>query len=340
MDPVRAAAVQATPVFCNLAGSTEKACRLIEEAGSNGAQLIAFPEAFIPTYPDWVWRSAPWSAGASERFGLLLDNSVVVPSNVTDDLGEAARRAEAFVCMGVNERAAHGGTLYNTLLYFGPDGRLLGKHRKLMPTGGERVVWGMGDGSGLKVFETSFGRVGGLTCWEQYMPLARYFMYSQGMDILIAPTWDNSEAWLCTLRHNAREGRVWVIGVAPVLRGWDVPDDFPGRAELYGWGEDWMSRGFSAIADPDGNLVAGPLAEEEGILYADLDIDRARMSRLEFDPVGHFSRPDVFQLTVNTSERGPVNVRYDDELGEPGEAHFDAITLTSGGDGVSGGTGS
>lgn len=306
MDRVIAAAVQATPVWCDRDASVDKACTLIAEAAQNGARLIALPEAFIPTYPDWVWRSAPWSEGAAERFGRLLDNSVVVPSAATETLGDAARSAGAYVCIGVNEREEHGSTLYNTLLYFGPDGSLLGKHRKLMPTGGERVVWGMGDGSGLGVIETPFGRIGGLTCWEQYMPLARYAMYGQGMDVLIAPTWDNSEAWLCTVRHNAREGRVWVVAVAPVLRGSDVPDDFPSRKRLYGGAEDWMCRGLSAISDPDGNLVAGPLVEEEGILYAELDIDRARASRLEFDPVGHFSRPDIFQLTVNTGARVPL----------------------------------
>jgi nitrilase len=306
MDRVIAAAVQATPVWCDRDASVEKACSLIAEAAGNGAALIALPEAFIPTYPDWVWRSAPWSEGAAERFGKLLDNSVLVPSAATERLGDAARSAGAYVCIGVNEREAQGSTLYNTLLYFGPDGRLLSKHRKLMPTGGERVVWGMGDGSGLRVIETPFGRVGGLICWEQYMPLARYAMYGQGIDVLIAPTWDNSDAWLCTVRHNAREGRVWVVAVAPVLRGSDVPDDFPGRKRLYGGPEDWMCRGFSAISDPDGNLVEGPLVEEEGILYAELDIDRARASRLEFDPVGHYSRPDIFQLTVNTGARVPV----------------------------------
>jgi nitrilase len=201
--------------------------------------------------------------------------------------------------MGVNERDPTGSTLYNTQLYFGPDGRLLAKHRKLMPTGGERLVWGMGDGSTLEVIDTPFGRVGGLTCWENYMPLARYAMYAKGIDVWCAPTWDNSDGWTSTLRHIALEGRVFVIGVAPLLRGSDVPDDVPGRQEVWGGEDDWMCRGGTAIVGPGGDLLAGPLMEEEGILYAELDAATARRSRAEFDPVGHYSRPDVFRLSID-----------------------------------------
>jgi nitrilase len=305
-QPVVAAAVQATPVFLDLDASVAKACSLIAEAATNGAGLIVFPETFLPTYPDWVWRAAPWADGGA-LFGRLVENSVIIPSPATEALGRAARKARAFVSMGVNERDPNGSTLYNTQLYFGPNGALLGKHRKLMPTGGERLVWGMGDGSTLAVFDTPFGRLGGLTCWENYMPLARYAMYAQGVDVWCAPTWDNGDMWVSTLRHIAKEGRVFVIGVAPLLRGSDVPADIPGRDELWGGSDDWMCRGYSAIVDPRGKLLAGPLVEEEGILYAEVDASVARAARQEFDPVGHYSRPDVFRLTVDREARPPIS---------------------------------
>jgi len=299
-QPVIAAAVQATPVFLDREATVDKAVGLIAEAADNGARLIVLPEAFVPTYPDWVWRARPWTDG---WYGRLLENSVTLPSPASDALGRAARAAGAYVCIGINERDPDGATLFNTVVYFGPDGTLIGKHRKLMPTGGERLVWGMGDGSTLPVFATPFGRLGGLTCWENYMPLARYAMYAQHIDIWCAPTWDNSDVWVSTLRHIAKEGRVYVLGVAPLLRGSDVPADLPGRDDMYGGEEDWLSRGFSTIVAPDGEILAGPLVGQEGILYAELDAAIARESRMQFDPVGHYARSDVFQLVVDGGHR-------------------------------------
>jgi nitrilase len=320
MRTVTAAAVQATPVFLNRDATVDKSVKLIREAGSNGAGLVVFPETFIPTYPDWVWRAPAWDRASDALYGRLLENSVVVPSPATDALARAARRSKVYVSMGVNEREEHGGTVYNTQLYFSPQGALLGKHRKLMPTGGERLVWGYGDGSTLVVFDTPFGRLGGLTCWENYMPLARYAMYAKGIDIYCAPTWDNSDMWVATLRHIAKEGRVHVIGVAPLLRGSDVPDDVPGRHELWGGDDDWMSRGYSTICGPSGEILAGPLLEEEGILYAELDVERARGTRYQFDPVGHYSRPDVFRLVVDESARTPAEVSLASGNGQPSGA--------------------
>jgi nitrilase len=306
MEKVTAAAVQATPVFLHHDETVDKACRLIKEAGSNGAGLVVFPETFIPAYPDWVWRAGVWDEISEALYARLYENSVVVPGPATEALAKAATRAKAFVSIGVDEREEGSGTIYNTQLYFGPDGSLLGKHRKLMPTGGERLVWGYGDGSTLVSFDTPFGRLGGLTCWENYMPLARYAMYSQGIDVWCAPTWDSGDMWVATLRHIAKEGRVYVIGVAPLLRGSDVPKDVPGSGKLWRGKNDWMSRGFSTIVGPDGEILAGPLVEEEGILYAEIDAARARASRHQFDPVGHYSRPDVFQLVVQTHANRPV----------------------------------
>jgi nitrilase len=297
---ITVAAVQATPVFLDRDATTAKACSLIKETASHDARVVLFPETFIPTYPDWVWRLPAWSDGPYvER---LYDQSVTVPGPVTEQLGEAAREAEAVVAVGVNER--DGGTLYNTLLYFDVDGSLAGRHRKLMPTGGERTIWGYGDGSTLDVVRTDFGVVGGLICWENYMPLARAAMYAKGVDIYLAPTWDNSDTWLATLRHIAKEGRLHVIGVAPVLRGSDVPAAL--RGEIYGGEDDWMSRGGSAIIAPSGEVLAGPLQEQEGILYASFDPELERVNRRMFDPVGHYARPDVFSLSVDTRPRRPV----------------------------------
>src|SRR5215471_15477155 len=247
MTAVKVAAVQAAPVFLDRDATVEKASILIKEAAGNGAELIAFPETFVPTYPDWVWRTPPWSdRGWYER---LFDQAVEVPSPATEALGKSSRQAQAYVVVGVNER--DGGTLYNSVLYFGPDGALLGKHRKLMPTGGERLVWGSGDGSTLPVFDTPLGRIGGLTCWENYMPLARYAMYAQGIDIYVAPTWDNSDMWVPTVRHIAKEGRLHVIGVTFCLRAGDVPADLPGRDDLYPNADGWLARGNSCVAGPE-----------------------------------------------------------------------------------------
>ena len=305
MSKIVAAAVQAAPVFLDRDATIEKAVILTKEAAGNGAELIAFPETFVPTYPDWVWRTTPWADG--EWYERLFDQSVDVPSAATEVLAKAARHSRVYLVVGVNER--DGGTLYNTVLYFAPDGTLLGKHRKLMPTGGERLVWGQGDGSTLSVFDTSFGRLGGLTCWENYMPLARYALYAQGIDVYVAPTWDNSDMWVPTMRHIAKEGRVHVIGVTFCLRASDVPADLPGRDDLYARDDEWLAKGNSCIVGPEGELLAGPLEGSEGTVYAELDVEAARRSRREFDPVGHYGRPDVFRLLVDTEEKPPTAIR-------------------------------
>jgi nitrilase len=305
------AAVQATPVFLDGPATAAKACRLVKEAAAEGARLVVFPEAFIPTYPDWVWRRRPWDDGAADWFGRLFDNSVSIPGPITDALGAAALEADAYVAIGVNERDEAGGTLYNTLLFFGPDGTVLGKHRKLMPTGGERLVWGTGDGSGLQVYDTSFGRLGGLLCWENYMPLARAALYGQGVEVYLAPTWDNSDEWVPTLRHIAKEGGCHVIGVTPCLRGSDVPSDIPGRDEIYGDETDWMSRGNTTIVAAGGKIVAGPLSGEEGILYAELDMDGLKQQKRMFDTAGHYARADVLRLVVDRRAKLPATYLRD-----------------------------
>jgi nitrilase len=300
METAKVAAVQASPVFLDRDGTTAKACTLIEKAAADGAGLIVFPETFIPTYPDWVWRTVPFSEQSQRLFARLLDQAVVVGSETTDTLAQAAIDANAYVCIGINEREEHGSTLYNTQLYFAPDGSLIAKHRKLMPTGGERLVHGQGDGSTLEVLDTPFGRLGGLTCWENYMPLARAAMYAQGIEIYLAPTWDNDDVWVSSMRHIAKEGRMFVVGVNFCIKGSDVPASVPYRDEVYGGPDDWLSKGNSVIVGPTGKILAGPLVGEEGIITAEIDVAEARAVRHQFDPVGHYARPDVLQLHVNT----------------------------------------
>jgi nitrilase len=308
---VTAAAVQAAPVFLDRDATIDKAAALIAQAADDGAQLVAFPEAFVPTYPDWVWRTRPWADGPAQWYARLLDQAVTIPSAATDRLGAAARASGVHVSMGVNELA--GATLYNTQLWLGPDGAIAGVHRKLMPTGGERLVWGYGDGSTMPVLDTPIGRLGGLICWENYMPLARFHLYQRGVDIHVAPTWDNSDMWVPSMRHIAREGRMHVIGVTFCLRGSDVPADIPGRDGIYGGDDDWLARGNSCIVGPEGDLLAGPLTGAEGIVLAELDLQRARVARRQFDPVGHYARPDVFRLHVD--RRPKPTVTFDDVSG-------------------------
>lgn len=305
------AAVQAAPVFLDRAATTAKACALIAEAARAGARLIVFPEAFIPAYPDWVWAVPAGEGGLlADLYSRLLDQAVAVPSETTEALGRAARQAGAYVVVGINERnvEASGGSLYNTLLYLGPDGRVLGTHRKLMPTGAERMVWAQGDGSTLAVHDTPLGRLGGLICWENYMPLARYTMLAQGVQLYVAATWDRGEPWLSTLRHIAKEGGAVVIGCCMALRTDQLPEG-PLRERFYAGAGEWINSGDSAIVDPEGTIVAGPAHEREEILYATVDPRLLRGPKWMLDVAGHYARPDIFELVVHTEPRPMLSVR-------------------------------
>lgn len=307
---VKAAVVQAAPILFDRQATVVKACRLIEEAGNNGAQLVLFPEAFIPAYPRGL--SFGMVVGSRSAEGRLTwqrywENSVDVPGPATEALAEAARTAGVYLAMGVIERDSQfsRGTLYCTLLYFGPDGRLLGKHRKLKPTAAERLIWGEGDGSTLTVLDTSLGRMGGLICWENYMPLARMALYGKGVELYLAPTADQRDSWQATLRHIACEGRCFVLGCNQYVTKEMYPPELPGIEELVEQPQ-ILSRGGSAIISPLGEVLAGPLFDQEGILYADLDLAEIGRGKLDLDVVGHYSRPDVFQLTVNEQPALPV----------------------------------
>ena len=314
------AAVQASPVFLNREATGEKACGLIAEAAGQGARLIVFPESFIPTYPDWVWAVPPGRGKVlSELYAEFLANAVEVPGPLTEQLGEAARKSGAYVVMGVTERdtEASGASLYNTLLYFSPEGHLLGKHRKLVPTGGERLVWAPGDGSTLEVYDTPLGKIGGLICWENYMPLARYSMYAWGTQIYIAPTWDQGEPWLSTLRHIAKEGRVYVVGCCIALRRDDIPDRLEYKQKFYSGDREWINVGDSAIVNPEGEFIAGPVRMKEEILYAEVDPRLMQGPKWMLDVAGHYARPDVFELIVHRDAHPMIRVVESGPVGRP-----------------------
>jgi len=302
---VRAAVVQAAPVLLDREATVAKACRLIEEAASRGANVILLPEAFIPAYPrgmNFGVAVGSRSEAGRKAYARYWEESVDVPGPATEALGAAAEKAKAYVMVGVIERdgAHRGSTLYCTLLYFGPDGRLLGKHRKLKPTAAERFIWGEGDGSTLTAVKTEYGTLGGLICWENYMPLARMAMYMKGVDIYLAPTADSREAWQATIRHIASEGRCFVLSCNQHVTREMMPKEWedigPGPAEF--------CRGGSAIIDPFGRCLAGPLYDEEGILTADLDLTLITQARFDLDVAGHYNRPDVFRFSVHEGDAG------------------------------------
>jgi nitrilase len=304
-----AAAVQATPVFLDCEATLEKACRLIAEAADRGVRLVVFPESFVAGYPYWLWGDRPGEVPGLEQqaFAALWQEAVDVPGPATQRLGEAARAADACVVIGINEReSAYGrGTLYNTLLTFSPDGCLLGRHRKLVPTYKERTAWGQGDGSTLAVHATPLGRLGGLICWENYMPLVRYHQYAQGVQVYIAATVDDSPSWQCLIRTIAAEGRVYVVAAGQFFARSQFPDapflrSFPPETDV-------LSGGGSLIVAPGGQVLAGPLQGEEGILTADIDLSRVIEEKHSLDVAGHYARPDVFQLTVNEAPAMPYH---------------------------------
>jgi nitrilase len=298
-EAVRVACVQAEPAIFDRAATIAKLADLAREAAAGGARLALLPETFVPVYPSNRWaRHLAHGVDGAALWARLAQESVDVPGPDSDAIGAAARDAGLWLAVGVNERER--GTLYNSLLVYAPDGSLALHHRKLVPTNHERLVWGQGDGRGLEAVETGFGRIGGLICWENYMPLARVALYESGVEIYIASTADDGDAWQSTLVHIARESRAYVIAPCHFQRTSSYPDDFPLASELDG--DPLLGRGGSAILAPDGSYLAGPAYGEETILYAELDPARLLAERQRFDAVGHYSRPDVLSLTVRAAD--------------------------------------
>ncbi|MFQ5486849.1 MAG: carbon-nitrogen hydrolase family protein [Gammaproteobacteria bacterium] len=307
------AVVQESPILLQRDKTIEMAVGLVEEAAEGGAELVVFPEAFISGYPAWIWRLRPGSDwGISEELHVRLSNSSVdIDNNELSPLCEAAQKNKITIVCGLNERDGRhgGGTIYNTVVIIGEDGSILNRHRKLMPTNPERMVWGFGDGSGLNVVDTAVGKVGTLLCWENYMPLARYALYSQGIEVYVAPTYDSGDGWLGTMQHIAREGRCWVIGAGVALTRDDLPSDFPEKGSLYPDTGNWINAGDSLVVAPGGGIVAGPMREEKGLLFAEIDSGCVASSKRALDVAGHYSRPDVFTLNVNTQPQSPVKFK-------------------------------
>ena len=303
-EKIVVAAAQFAPVFLDRDRTIDKACHIIADAGRAGASLVLFPEAFVSGYPDWVWL-IPNSHGAvlNELYTELWNHAVTVGDPATDQLCRAAKSAGTYVAIGINERNAEASnaSLYNSLLVIDASGAVVGVHRKLMPTGGERTVWAQGDGSTLQVWATPFARVGALICWENYMPLARNAMYEGGAQIHLAPTWDKSPNWIASMQYIAREGGMYVVNCCMALHR-DVLPDRLGFKALYPAEREWLNAGNSCVVGPDGKFVAGPVAEREELLLAEVAPAQITAAKRMFDVSGHYARPDVFTFGVNRAE--------------------------------------
>jgi nitrilase len=300
LSDFKIAAVQDTPVFLDIDASVNKACNLITVAAENGASLVLFPEAFISGYPDWVWLlPAANKAQINSLYTEFLGNAITIPDEYTKRLCEAAQKSKIYIAIGVNERNSESSnsSVFNTLLYINSEGQILGKHRKLIPTGGERLMWSSGAGDTLVSFDSLLGKLGGLICWENYMPFARCVMYQAGVQIYLAPTWDNSENWQIAMRHIAREGGMFVISCASAMKISDVPDRFEFK-KLYPQDREWINKGNSCIVDPSGKFLVEPMEGKQGIIYADVNLKEISSQKWLFDVAGHYSRPDIFDFKV------------------------------------------
>lgn len=303
MDHIRVAVAQAASIFVDKDASIQKAVKLINDAGKQGANLVVLPETFISGYPRGFTYGAyvgSRSDAGRKDFARYWKSSMTLSDDETKPLRDAAKENGAYVVVGISEQGEAGnrGTLYNTLLYINADGEIAGKHRKLMPTGSERLIWGSGDGSTLTTMDSEYGTIGGLICWENYMPLARMSMYGKGVSLYIAPTADARDSWQATLRHIACEGRCFVIGCNQYFTKSMYPKDLALYNELNDLPEE-LCRGGSAIIDPFGEYVCQPLYGKEGMLVTDLDLNKIHQGHLDFDVVGHYHRPDVFKFSVN-----------------------------------------
>ena len=303
------AIIQEPPVVQDRAATLARAVEQLEAAGS-WAELVVFPETYVPGYPAWIWRLRPGEDAPQTRelHARLVANAVRVDHGDLAPLCDAAARHGVTVVVGFHELEENFGrsTLYNALAIIGPNGAILNRHRKLRPTNPERMVWGLGDATGLKVIDTPIGRLGALICWENFMPHSRFALYAQGVEIYCAPTYDFGDGWIGSMQHIAREGRCYVLSAGCLLRASDLPADLPARDRLYPDPQEWINDGDSVVIAPGGRIIAGPLRRETGMLLADLDLSVAALSRRSLDVTGHYARPDIFQLSVDRRPRAPV----------------------------------
>jgi nitrilase len=299
----KVAIAQIAPVFLDRAACLKLAIEAIAQAASDGASLIVFPEAFITGYPAWIWRLRPGldhAACASLHKKLVLQASTVSGNDLAE-LYQAAKTHSITVVCGIQELDAHASqtTLFNTVLLIDQQGVVQNKHRKLVPTNAERMIWGQGDGSGLKVVPTSAGNIGALICWENYMPLARYTLYAQGLQVYIAPTYDSGDMWISSMRHIARESGSWVISANNAFRAADLGSDILAITAAYPDPDEWVNPGDSVVVAPGGEIVAGPWRCQQGIFYADIDLSAVIDARRSLDVAGHYARPDLFKLDLS-----------------------------------------
>ncbi len=308
--PIVVAVVQRPPVLLDRVATFDRAVGALHDAADRGAELVVFPETYLPGYPAWIWNLRPGEDyGLTSEIGArLLDQSVDLTGDDLRPLQDAAADRRVWVMCGVHERDGRfsRATLYNTLVTIDDQGVVRNRHRKLVPTNPERMVWGQGDASGLRVVDAPFGRLGGLICWENYMPLARYALYADGVEIYVASTWDSGDTWIATLRHIAAEGRCWVIGAGCSLHVDDVPADFPDRDRVWPSAE-WINPGDSVVVRPGGELVAGPLHECHDVLVAEIDPSASAAEHRTLDVAGHYGRSDVFRLTIDRRAATPVS---------------------------------
>ena len=309
-DHVKVAVVQRPPTLLDRDATMNAAVDALSEVAAVGARLAVFPETFIPGYPAWVWSLRPGDdyGLAAEIHERLLEASIDLTTDDLAPLRQAAAEHGVVVVCGIHEREGSfsRATIYNTLVTIGADGSVLNRHRKLVPTNPERMVWGQGDASGLRVVDTAVGRLGGLICWENYMPLARYALYSEGVQVYVASTWDSGDTWIASMRHIAAEGRCWVIGAGCAFNSRDVPESFPERDVVFTDPDSWINNGDSVVVAPTGQIVAGPLRREYGILYAEIAPKASGGMHRTLDVSGHYGRPDIFSLTVDRSIRNPI----------------------------------
>jgi nitrilase len=314
MGTVRVAIVQRPPVLLDKAASIARVLESFEEVGD--ADLLVFPETYLPGYPEYIWRLSPGTDYELSRdlHARLLEQSVDLEAGDLAPIQERAAAAKATVVLGIHERDGRfsRGSIFNTMVTIAADGEIANVHRKLVPTNPERMVWAPGDGHGLQAIDTPAGRLGGLICWENYMPLARFSLYAQGVQVWVAPTWDEGDGWVSSMRHIALEGRCWVLGAGCSIQARDVPEDFPERDRLYPDPDEWLNHGDSVIVAPDGEIVAGPLRKEHGILTAEIDPSGSAGAHYTMDAAGHYNRPDVFRLRVDRTRARQI--AFEDDL--------------------------